>query len=498
MTNSLTAALADHARPHAFLRMAGPPLASSAAFGLLPLILLATADLPVTALLLLVLVGLALQGCYIIIAYRRTSRAAVPPDQPSPDAAQVAALEQRLAEQEAAAAEQRSEAMNNMAATIEADLREPLRMVSEGAEQMRSIADSIAAVAERSGQNAVMSSEAADHSTQTAQRLADTAAHLNTAIHDISEQVAGATAMIADAAAASADAKNAISAASTQADAIQTVVGLIRKIANQTNMLALNATIEAARAGSAGLGFAVVAKEVKLLAQQTAQSIDNIVQTIEATRTCNREAVAAMDRIVGAIGNIKATATRIATDVNEQRESTAQIAHSIDETVAAAAALSERINDITMEVGNSFEIAADGHNTASAVSDATLRLIGGFGQIVTRAVRTSAPEVNRRKAERYETELGCTISFVGIGVLDGYIVDVSDTGARIRLLSPAPRAIDKGVQGKLIITEDIVEWTGREILFVTVVSATPDQGDDLRLQFVEQKVAAAELARNAA
>lgn len=88
--------------------------------------------------------------------------------------------------------------------------------------------------------------------------------------------------------------QDAIETLEKAAQNINQVVNLIAEIADQTNLLALNATIEAARAGEAGRGFAVVADEVRRLAEQTRNSVGDIMENIEQVTTGTSVAVDAL------------------------------------------------------------------------------------------------------------------------------------------------------------------------------------------------------------
>ena len=72
---------------------------------------------------------------------------------------------------------------------------------------------------------------------------------------------------------------------------IQKIINVINDIANQTNLLSLNASIEAARAGEAGKGFSVVAREIRILAEQSKVSVNNIKSIIEGIQQDTRSAV---------------------------------------------------------------------------------------------------------------------------------------------------------------------------------------------------------------
>ncbi len=120
-----------------------------------------------------------------------------------------------------------------------------------------------------------------------------------------------------------------IQALGAGASEIGQVTEVIKGIARQTNLLALNATIEAASAGEAGRAFAVVAKEIKDLASRSAKAAQQIGTRIGNVQTHTEEAIRFIADVSAIIDKLTESMTEIATAVDHQKRTAADIAHNV-------------------------------------------------------------------------------------------------------------------------------------------------------------------------
>ena len=267
-------------------------------------------------------------------------------------------------EAEARALAERQAAMHKLAGDFEASVGGIVQAVAASAAQLESSARAMSATAEATtGEtNAVANSlDAASGSVQTA---ASAAEELSASIQEITNQVARSV-QLAGAAVEDARRTDETVQGLAQASAkIDDVVKMISAIAEQTNLLALNATIEAARAGEAGKGFAVVASEVKSLANQTARATEDIGKQIAGSQTATGQAVEAIRAIGARIGEIDQIAAAIRTAVTEQGAATREIALSIAKAASGTANVNHAVGNVARGA-NETGLAAEGVRQAS-------------------------------------------------------------------------------------------------------------------------------------
>lgn len=267
--------------------------------------------------------------------------------------------------------------------------------VASAATQLRAIADNMAQGSDEmsnqahsvatAGEEMTTTSNAIAHSCQTAADSAQQAYHtasegarVVTASIQVMQQLADKVQ----------EAATAVSALGQRSQQIGTIVGTIEQIAAQTNLLALNAAIEAARAGEQGRGFAVVADEVRVLANRTAQATGEIGSMIGAIQQETAVAVTLMEQGVSQVqlGSHEAAQSGDALNailelVNTVSLQVSQIATAVEEQTMVSSEISGNMQQITSVIQQASQGAHESAVAAAQLDENAAglqRLVGNF------------------------------------------------------------------------------------------------------------------------
>ncbi len=272
-------------------------------------------------------------------------------------------------------------AMARATDTARHEMRDVIEKVSRASATVATSGQELSQVSSRLGTGAAA---AADQLAATSTATREVSARMQTVSSGTDEMAAAIRAITVGAAEASSIAASAVQVADRTRATISKlgessaqigqVVRSITSIAEQTNLLALNATIEAARAGEAGKGFAVVANEVKDLARETGAATEDIGQRVEAIQADTDAAVSAITEISDIIARIHDAQSTIASAVEEQTSTTAEMGRNVAHAHDGA-------TDITHGVQEAATVCEEARTASHSLTRSSAQLIENSEQL---------------------------------------------------------------------------------------------------------------------
>jgi methyl-accepting chemotaxis protein len=276
--------------------------------------------------------------------------------------------------EEAGVAARRKADMAQLADDFQSAVGGIVNTVSAAARELEQAAGTLTENAGETQQLSGMVASASEEASANVESVASAAEEMSTSVSEISRQVHDSSRIAADAVKQADRTDARINELLKAAGRIGDVVKLITAIAEQTNLLALNATIEAARAGEAGRGFAVVASEVKALAEQTAKATDEISNQIAGMQAATQESAGAIKEIGATITRIADIASTIAATVEEQGAATAEIARNVGEAAKGTAQVADKISQVNRGAAATGTASSQVLHSARALSQESTSL----------------------------------------------------------------------------------------------------------------------------
>ncbi|MEZ5334300.1 MAG: methyl-accepting chemotaxis protein [Methanolobus sp.] len=247
--------------------------------------------------------------------------------------------------------------------------------------------------------------EAVQEVASISQRAADDAAHCNDIIGSLGMITEDLLGKMGNIKMATSDSAEAIMDLDSKSKQIGEIVSLITNIADQTNLLALNAAIEAARAGEHGRGFAVVADEVRKLAENSGNAASQIEDLIHEIQSGTNNTVESMQHGTEEVSNGSEALNEAASVIDKVVESGISIGKMVQDIAAAAQEQAASIQEISSSIDEvatiSHESASSTENTTAAIEEqtATMQELAQSAQVLSGMAENLMTTISRFKID---------------------------------------------------------------------------------------------------
>jgi methyl-accepting chemotaxis protein/methyl-accepting chemotaxis protein-1 (serine sensor receptor) len=268
-----------------------------------------------------------------------------------------------------------------------------VRAVSElgsGASQVASAANQIASSSQALAQGTSEQAASLEETSSSSEEI-NSMAHKNTDNTRAAAELAGRLQTAFSEAKSSLDMTvTAMQELTGSSEKISRIIKVIDEIAFQTNILALNAAVEAARAGEAGMGFAVVAGEVRNLAQRSAQAAKDTASLIEDSIVRSRDGKAKVDHVAAAIHAIAEDSTKIQLLVDEVNVASQEQSRGIEQVAKAVT----QMENVTQRAAASAEESASAATELTAQASSLKDVIARLSEMVGVETYSEASDIS--------------------------------------------------------------------------------------------------------
>lgn len=269
------------------------------------------------------------------------------------------------------AAHERRRILHDLANEFERKIAGIARAVIASIASLRVASEQMRSGAAEVSQRSSAAQDASRQSSSNVIAITEATSELASSFTEVDRQVNEAARLVGDTTRQALTVLDRVGDLSRKVDEIGNVTQVISTIARHTNLLALNASIEAARIGNMGGGFAVVAHEIKGLADETWQATEQIQGQIDAIGLSGADAIKAIDAMTATIDTLNQISCAVAAVVEQQNVATAGIAENVkraaNETVTAGGHI-DIVSRVAEETGEAANHVADSADVLSSQS----------------------------------------------------------------------------------------------------------------------------------